>query len=131
MAGDIAFDIAPLIDFHDKNVFLVMNNSHAEAQRPSQEFLDAVLSLSRRMSSEVNHHPSLLLALVDVLGPVGAVHRLIVTGPTTTFDYLYHRERSDLSVEVLALDSRWQALFEDSVLDTARRRLELYEISVP
>jgi len=83
------------------------------------------------MNAEVNHHPSMLLRLLDTLGAQGAVERLIVNGPTETFEYLYLLKRSDLSVEVLALDPRWQALFDDSVLGMARQRLESCEISVP
>jgi hypothetical protein len=108
-----------------------MNISQEEQERLNLEFRDAVLSLSRRMDAEVNHYPRLLLALVGELGPQEAVQRLIVNGPTTTFDDLHLVRRSDLSVEVLALDPRWQTLFDTSVLDAARQRLELYQISVP
>ena len=76
-------------------------------------------------ATEFGYYPTYFLQIVANDGGLSAAKRLINSDDTSSgFVRLWEEDRLDLSVEALALQEPWNALFTDSELDTARHRLK-------
>jgi hypothetical protein len=63
--------------------------------------------------------------MINQYGALGAVRRLLhAPSVSDGFVTLWERQRLDLSVEALAVDNRFAALFTDEERETARKRLD-------
>ncbi|MGE3659746.1 MAG: DUF262 domain-containing protein [Pseudonocardia sp.] len=91
------------------------------------EFARAIFELMERSRVEVAYDPRGLRDMVHELGSVGAARRLLATAtPSDGFVRLWQVGRPDLTVEALALDPRFDGLFDDDERVVARRRLDLF-----
>jgi hypothetical protein len=62
--------------------------------------------------------------MLSTVGGLGTAKRLLATTEASTgFTALYERGRLDLTVEALVVKSRFESLFTDQEIETARQRL--------
>lgn len=75
-------------------------------------------------SRQIGCDPSVFMELVRHYGPVEACNRMIIN-PTLGQNLLRLKQagRLDLTVEALVLRDRFKRLFDETVLDKARKRL--------
>jgi hypothetical protein len=79
----------------------------------------------QRCEQELGYRPRKLRVLINQLGAVGAVRRLLANrAPSDGFVLLWEKQRLDLSVEALVADQRFTHLFDADEHATARHRLE-------
>ena len=76
-------------------------------------------------ATEFGYYPTYFLQMVANDGGLSAAKRLINSDDASSgFVRLWEEGRLDLSVEALALQEPWSALFTDAELDAARHRLK-------
>ena len=78
-----------------------------------------------REETGFGYYPSYFLRMVVEQGGLAAAKQLLSSSaPSSGFTRLWEEQRLDLSVEALVLQEPWSALFTDTELAEARRRLE-------
>ena len=76
-------------------------------------------------AKEFGYYPSYFLGMVVERGGLSAAKRLLVGSQVSNgFARLWEEGRLDLSVEAIALQNPWSALFTHEELAQARRRLD-------
>jgi hypothetical protein len=89
------------------------------------DFAGALNDMIQRCERELGYRPRKLRVLINQLGAVGAVRRLLANrAPSDGFVLLWEKQRLDLSVEALVADRRFTHLFDSDEHATARHRLE-------
>lgn len=104
----------------------------AEAAEPVEfevpadgEFDRAVFATMDACRTELGYDPRYFREMVLQHGAVGAVRRLLAsTTPSDGFVRLWEAGRLDLTVEAMAVDPRFAALFGERERDIAQRRLD-------
>lgn len=88
------------------------------------QFDEAMLEIYRRALSECKYNATRFLQMVNEQGGLQAA-RTLINAPDISdgFTALYLCGRLDLTVEAVALDPKWQALFSQEELAKARKRL--------
>jgi hypothetical protein len=85
----------------------------------------------RRAKDEAHYNATLFLRMLSEVGPFETAERLVTSNaPSDGFTALWERGRLDLTVEALVLQPRYRGLFDDDLLDAARRRLAEYGYDV-
>lgn len=79
--------------------------------------------LAKRAIDEVGYRPQNFLDMLEDRGAEATAHHLLAGKPSDGFTRLWEAGRLDLSLEALAVEGPWNALFTESELATARRRL--------
>lgn len=97
-----------------------------EALEVAKRAFDSALRSAIEESEQALHYnPRALKVMVSEDGAVGAARRLLQSSSVSDgFVLLWERQRLDLSVEALALDERFTALFTSTERDVARGRLD-------
>ena len=89
------------------------------------EFERAMKDVYVRAKSEANYTASYFLGMLSSYGGLGTAQRLLAsTEVSSGFAALYERDRLDLTVEALVIQSKFASLFTDEELDIARQRLD-------
>ena len=89
------------------------------------EFERAMKDVYVRAKSEANYTASYLIGMLSSYGGLGTAQRLLAsTEVSSGFAALYERDRLDLTVEALVIQSKFASLFTDEELDIARQRLD-------
>lgn len=79
-------------------------------------------------SRSIGYPPRVFESMMGRLGPVEACRRVIVSDtPPDGFLTLLEKKRLDLTAEATVLRGPWRALFDESLLARARKRLTTYE----
>ena len=92
------------------------------------EFDEAMLNVYRSAKEECNYNATYFLGMLYDHGGIETAHRLLGgTEPQSGFTKLWECGRLDFTVECLVLNPRFQELFEDHELETARRRLRQFD----
>ena len=92
------------------------------------EFDQAMINVYRTAKEECDYNATRFLDMLHDYGGIETAHRLLGgTEPQFGFTKLWERGRLDITVECLVLNPRFQALFEDHELETARQRLRQYD----
>jgi len=88
------------------------------------QFHEAMLEIYRRALAECKYNASRLLQMVNAQGGLQAAKTLI-NAPNLSYGFteLWQCGRLDLTVEAVALDPKWEALFSQEELAKARKRL--------
>jgi hypothetical protein len=89
-----------------------------------RSFDDAVRHSIDVCERELSYTPRYFKVMISELGALGAVRRLLHTPVSDGFVLLWERQRLDLTVEALALDDRFAALFTDEERAIAHGRLD-------
>lgn len=91
------------------------------------EFDEAMIDVYRSAKEECNYNATFFLGMLHDHGGIETAHRLLSGAePQSGFTRLWECGRLDITVECLALNPKFQELFEDHELETARRRLRQY-----
>lgn len=89
------------------------------------EFERAVFAAMETCRTELGYDPRYFREMVLQHGAVGAVRRLLASStPSDGFVRLWEAGRLDLTVEAMAVDPRFAALFGERERDIAQRRLD-------
>ena len=89
------------------------------------EFERAMKDIYVRAKSEANYTASYFIGMLSSYGGLGTAQRLLAsTEVSSGFAALYERDRLDLTVEALVIQSKFASLFTDEELDIARQRLD-------
>ena len=89
------------------------------------EFERAMKDVYIRAKSEANYTASYFIGMLSSYGGLGTAQRLLAsTEVSSGFAALYERDRLDLTVEALVIQSKFASLFTDEELDIARPRLD-------
>jgi hypothetical protein len=89
------------------------------------EFERAMKDVYVRAKSEANYTASYFIGMLSSYGGLGTAQRLLAsTEVSSGFAALYERDRLDLTVEALVIQSKFASLFTDEELDIARQRLD-------
>lgn len=89
-----------------------------------RRFHSDMSSLYRRTTSEFGHGAVDFIWMMSDYGAVEAARRLVTAPrPSQSFDYLWARNRLDLTVEALILRLEYRELFDPDVIARARSRL--------
>lgn len=89
------------------------------------EFERAMKDIYIRAKSEANYTASYFIGMLSSYGGLGTARRLLAsTEVSSGFAALYERDRLDLTVEALVIQSKFASLFTDEELDIARQRLD-------
>ena len=92
-----------------------------------ERFHAAMVELYQRAKNDVGYNATLFLRMLSDHGGLETARRLITSSrPSDGFTALWERGRLDLSVEAYALRPEFEPLFERSVLQAARERLQQY-----
>ena len=92
-----------------------------------KEFTSAMLDIYRSVVKETGYRPTYFLQMVtETSGYEAAMHLIYAGKPSDGYTELHSRRRLDLTVEVLVLRPKWNALFTDEDRTKARKRLEEY-----
>lgn len=95
--------------------------SAAELER---EFHRAMTDLYKRSQSEVGYHPTAFIRMVSESGGAETARRLVRSStPSDGFTVLWEAGRLDLAAEALVVLPRYAVLFDDELIERARRRL--------
>lgn len=87
-------------------------------------FDEAMIDLYRSAKEECNYKATDFLGMLHDHGGIETAHRLLSGNkPQSGFTKLWDCGRLDLTVECLVLKPRFQELFEEHELETARWRL--------
>lgn len=99
---------------------------------PHPKFTEAMMDAYRRAKSEARYNaPKFLEMLHERLGYDTAMHLIHSSQPSIGFTHLWERKRLDLTVEALVLRPEWSAIFTETDLKAARKRLEEYHYQFP
>ena len=86
-----------------------------------------MMNVYRMAKEECDYNATYFLNMLHEHGGIETAHRLLASGtPQYGFTKLWECRRLDITVECLVLNPRFQELFEDHQLETARRRLRQY-----
>ena len=77
-----------------------------------------------REAADFGYYANYFLRMVSEYGGLTAAKRLLNSDPSDGFVRLWEEGRLDLSVEALAIQEPWNALFTDAELNEATKRLE-------
>jgi hypothetical protein len=95
--------------------------------RLSTEFDTRMHGIYRRAKDEVSYDAPQLLQMLDAHGGLETAKVLLHRDELSDgYIALWERGRLDLTVEALVLEPRWESLFTEEELNTARRRLRQY-----
>lgn len=95
-----------------------------EAIDLGEEFHAALVNVCQRAKDEVGYDPAELLRILADDGAVAAARQLVMAvDASDSFTYLCERGRLDIAVEALVLNESFAGLFEEEVIERARRRL--------
>lgn len=93
--------------------------------KSENELHEELLSLYRRTGEATNYWPNYFLRAVRAEGGLAVAKKLLAPGQVSSgFDSLIEVKRMDLSVESIALESRFSHLFTAQELQTAKERLD-------
>ena len=93
-----------------------------------REFNEAMIYVYRSGKEECNYNATYFLGMLHDQGGIETAHLLLRgTEPQSGFTKLWECGRLDITVECLVLNPRFQELFEDHELETARQRLRQYD----
>ena len=93
----------------------------------ANDFDDAMMNVYRTAKEECAYNATIFLRMLYDHGGLETAHRLLGgEAPQYGFTKLWECGRLDITVECLVLDLRFQELFHDHELETARRRLRQY-----
>jgi hypothetical protein len=88
-------------------------------------FHEAMVGVYRRAKDECGYNATRFLRMVTELGGLGAAKRLLAAKELSEgFVKLWELGRLDISMEALVLEPKWQELFTEEELMSARQRLE-------
>lgn len=91
------------------------------------EFDAAMINVYRSAKEECNYNATYFLGMLHDHGGIETAHRLLSGNePQSGFTKLWECGRLEFTVECLVLNPRFQELFEEHELETARRRLRQY-----
>ena len=91
------------------------------------DFDKAMMNVYRSAKNECDYNATYFLNMLYEHRSVETAHRLLGgAAPQYGFAKLSECGRLDITVECLVLNPRFQGLFEDHELETARRRLRQY-----
>ena len=97
-----------------------------------EQFHEAMVGVYERARDQCRYKATRFLQMVTDLGGVGAAKRLLHTDDLSYgFEKLWELGRLDISMEALVVDPKWQSLFTEGEVATARRRLEECGYTVP
>jgi hypothetical protein len=92
-----------------------------------REFHAAMVDLYKRAKKEAGYTATYFLKMVSERGGLASARQLLsATSVSDGFTALWERNRLDLSVEAVVLQSRFASLFTDDEHEQARARLEEY-----
>ena len=95
-----------------------------------QEFERAIRGMITNTLHETKYRPTLFMQMVDRNGAMDTCLRLVRTPtPSDGFTTLWELGRLDLTAETHMLAPKFEALFEESDLMAAKKRLEDYGYS--
>lgn len=91
-------------------------------------FHDAMVEIYQRAKREANYTATYFIQMVSELGGLAAAQQLLhASAVSQGFTALWERHRLDLTMEAMIVEEeRFQPLFTDDELETARRRLAEY-----
>ena len=93
----------------------------------ADDFDNAMMNVYRMAKEECAYNANMFLRMLHEHGGIETAHRLFGgETPQYGFTKLWECGRLDITVECIVLDLRYQALFDDHELETARRRLRQY-----
>jgi hypothetical protein len=95
---------------------------HSSPDAREAEFADALRNTYDECA-KLGYRPFAMLEMVDRLGGIETARRLLANPPSDGFARLALLKRLDLAIESLVLEPRWDGLFTEAELRTARRRL--------
>ena len=99
-----------------------------EMKKLKHEFDEEMMNVYRMAKKKCEYNATYFLGMLHDHGGIEAAHRLLCgTVPQYGFTKLWECGCLDITVECLVLNSRYQGLFEDHELETARRRLRQYD----
>lgn len=76
---------------------------------------------------EASHNPSRFIDMLTNGDPVDVAKRLVINKPTSTFEKLASIKKLYLTVEYYVIMPKYQPLFDESVIQTSRKRLDDYK----
>jgi hypothetical protein len=116
------------VDEADGDYRLVRTVEPAFPPGTPEQFTQRMLDLYEDAKVELDYRASRLLGKVRSIGGLAAAKKWLANNkkPTEGFERLYKSGRLDLSVEAIALSSRWAGLFSEDELEEARARLDDY-----
>ena len=92
------------------------------------DFDEAMMDLYRLAKEECDYKATDFLGMLYDHGGIEAARRLLSGNePQSGFTRLWECGRLDITVECLVLNPRFQELFEEHELETARRRLRRFD----
>ena len=92
-----------------------------------QEFDEEMMNVYRMAKEKCEYNATNFLGMLHDHGGIETAHRLLGgTAPQYGFTKLWECGCLDITVECLVLNSRYQGLFEDHELETARWRLRQF-----
>src|SRR4051812_1277495 len=78
-------------------------------------------------AARIGYAPKKFRTMVANEGPVEACRRVIMLDyPADGFTMLWEKKRLDLTAEAVVQENPWRVLFDDAVLEKARKRLRDY-----
>ena len=94
--------------------------------KPKQNhFHEELIKLYHTMIRDCGHRAAKLLSLIDELGAVGAVAKIVGKNlPSLTFVKLYNKHRIDLTLEAFILRDEFRVLFTVDIIKKCMNRLE-------
>ena len=91
------------------------------------DFYEAMMEIYRLAKKECRYNSTRFLEMLHDHGGIGTARRLLRGNkPQSGLTKMWDCGRLDITVECLALNPRFQELFEEHELETARRRLRRY-----
>jgi hypothetical protein len=104
-----------------------VNEPISEEDRKAFEL--AMQGVYTKALKECGYNAAYYLRMLTDHGALATAQRLIAaTQPSDGFTALWELKRLDLTVEYVALNPRWSALFTDAELATCRDRLLAYQM---
>ena len=99
----------------------------AHNENLSEEFERAMRDACAE-SARLGYYPTYFIQMLDDLGSVGAVKRLLSSDEPQYYglDRLWDMEALRLSAEAHVLQAKWAPLFTEAERAEARRRLDMY-----
>ncbi len=97
-------------------------------QKLQDQFDVAMFNIYKRAKNEAAYNATIFLGMLHDRGGLETARFLINSPkPSDGYTHLYERERLDLTVEAMVIEtSKWHQLFTKEELDRARKRLTDY-----
>ncbi|MCK4375611.1 MAG: hypothetical protein KAX19_09790 [Candidatus Brocadiae bacterium] len=90
-----------------------------------EQFHKAMIAVYERARDECGYNATRFLQMVMDLGGLEAAKRLLDSDKVSSgLTKLWELGRLDISMEALVIDPKWQGLFTEEEVATARQRLE-------